>query len=134
MRIVLDSSVLIAAAITRAGVCAELMDDVLTSHDLILSPFILDEVERKLRSKFRFADADVRRLLRFLKRAATLVEPAPVPPDVCRDPNDRPVLGTAVAGSASLLITGDKDLLALRSYEGTTIIRPADFWHQWTAR
>lgn len=130
MKVVLDSSVLIAAAITRAGVCAELMDDVLTSHDLVLSKFILLEVERKLRTKFHFADTDLRKLLKFLGRAAIIVDPAPVPPDICRDANDRPVLGTAVAGAASLLVTGDKDLLVIGSYAGIAIVRPAEFWHR----
>jgi len=130
VKVVLDSSVLIAAAITRAGVCAELMDDVLTSHDLVLSKFILLEVERKLRTKFHFADTDLRKLLKFLGRTAIIVDPAPIPTDICRDANDRPVLGTAVAGAASLLVTGDKDLLVIGSYAGIAIVRPAEFWHR----
>src|SRR5450631_3113979 len=45
---VLDSSILIAAHITRAGVCAELLEDVLTPRRLFTSQFILDEVACKL--------------------------------------------------------------------------------------
>jgi putative PIN family toxin of toxin-antitoxin system len=128
VRIVLDSSVLIAAAITRAGVCAKVLEDVLMYHELVLSDFVLDEVERKLRSKFRFADADVRGLLRFLRQHSEAIEPAPVPASVCRDPKDRPILGTAVAGGAALLVTGDQDLLSIGDYEGIAIRRPAEFW------
>ena len=50
----LDSSVLIAAYIARAGVCAEVLEDVLRRHELILSQHILDEVRRKLTHKFLF--------------------------------------------------------------------------------
>lgn len=133
MRIVLDSSVLIAAAITRAGVCAEVLEDVLSHHTLVMSDFILGEVDRKLRTKFQFHDRDVRALLHFLKQQSQHVDPAPVPVSACRDPKDRPILGTGVAGSAELLISGDRDLLILESYEGIAIRRPADFW-QFTTR
>jgi predicted nucleic acid-binding protein len=48
VRIALDSSVLIAAHISRAGVCAELLEDVLLHHELVISDFILEELGRKL--------------------------------------------------------------------------------------
>ena len=128
MRVVLDSSVLIAASISRAGVCAELLEDVLTHHELIISEFIADEVQRKLREKFRFPASEIGQLRRLLARVAISVTPRDLPADVCRDPKDIPVLGTAVAGSASLLVTVDRDLLAVGEFQGTVIIRPADFW------
>ena len=128
MRIVLDSSVLIAASISRAGVCAELLGDLLTHHELVISDFILGEVTRKLREKFKFPDADVNQLRRFLAQTAIHVYPASLPADACRDPTDVPVLGTAVAGEAHLLITVDKDLLAIGKYAGTAIIKPGQFW------
>lgn len=128
MRIVLDSSVLIAASISRAGVCAELLEDVLTLHELVISDFILDEVARKLMEKFKFPEADVKQLRRFLSKTAARVVPANLPGDVCRDPTDIPILGTAVAGEAHLLVTVDKDLLAIGKYAGTIIIKPGQFW------
>jgi predicted nucleic acid-binding protein len=76
VKVVLDSAVLIAAAISRAGVCAELLEDVLTHQEL------------------------------------------------CRDPGDIPVRGTAVAAGASVLVTVDKDLLALDGFQGIAIIKP----------
>ena len=53
MRLAIDSSVLIAAYISRAGVCAELLEDVLMDHELICSEFILGELARKLKEKFK---------------------------------------------------------------------------------
>ena len=128
MRVVLDSSVLIAASISRAGVCAELFEDVLTHHELIISDFIAEEVQRKLRQKFRFPASAIAQLLRLLARVAISVTPRDLPGDVCRDSKDIPVLGAAVAGGASLLITVDRDLLAVGEFQGTVIIRPGDFW------
>lgn len=132
MRIVLDSSALIAAAISRAGVCAELLEDVLTHHELVISDFITHELRRKLRDKFNFPESEVRQLQRFLGKVATAVVPADLPADVCRDPADIPVLGTAVAGNASILVTVDKDLLTIREFQGIAIIKPGEFWRQTT--
>jgi hypothetical protein len=40
-----------------AGVCAELLEDVLLHHDLVISDFILEELSRKLVEKFNFPSA-----------------------------------------------------------------------------
>ena len=128
MKVVLDSSVLIAASISRAGVCADVLEDLLTHHELVNSDFIADERSRNLRDKFKFPENEIRQLRRFLSKAATTVVPLELPNDACRDPADIPVLGTAVAGSAALLITVDKDLLAVGKYRGIDIIKPGDFW------
>ena len=130
MRVVLDTSSLIAAHISRAGTCAELMEDVLLHHELILSKYILDELARTLREKFDLPDPDVGKVIEFLRDAATIVAPVELPADVCRDPDDVPILGTAVAGHAELLITVDQDLLALDTFRGIAIVRPGDFWHR----
>ena len=132
MKVVLDSSVLIAASISRAGVCADLLEDVLTHHELVVSDYIAEELARKLRDKFNFPEREVRQLHRFLARMATTVVPADLPIRVCRDPSDIPVLGTAVAAGASVLVTVDKDLLALGEFQGIAIIKPGEFWRQTT--
>ncbi len=101
-------------------------------HRLITSQHILDEVARKLTEKFSFPAGAVRSVSRFLAGVATKVEPAAVPEDTCRDPDDIPVLGTALAGEANLLITVDKDLLALEEFQGIAIVRPGQFWRRVT--
>lgn len=128
MRVLLDSSVLIAAYISRAGVCADLLEDVLMDHELIISDFIVGELARKLDEKFHFPDEEIAAVRNSLLTAAECVEPVDVPEGSCRDPNDLPVLGTAVAGHADVLVTGDKDLLALGTFEGVPIATPGDFW------
>ena len=132
MKVVVDSSVLIAAAISRAGVCAELLEDVLTHHELVISDFIAGELERKLRDKFSFPEREVRQLRRFLRRVATTVKPTDLPATVCRDASDVPVLGTAVAAGAAMLVTVDKDLLTLGAFQGIAIIKPGEFWQRTT--
>ena len=130
MRVLIDSSVLVAAHISRAGVCAELLEDVLMDHELVMSQFIIDELARKLRDKFKFTEDEIAQVRSHLLADCEMVSPVEVLSTACRDPNDLPVLGTAVAGRADVLITVDKDLLDLREYSGISIIRPGQFWRR----
>jgi putative PIN family toxin of toxin-antitoxin system len=133
VRIALDSSVLIAAHISRAGVCAELLEDVLLHHDLVISDFILEELGRKLIEKFNFPKRDADLVCAFLRRVSIVVQPADPPSDLCRDPTDVPVLGTAVAGECALLISVDRDLLDIQTIQAIPIIRPGEFWRHASA-
>lgn len=130
MRIVLDTSVLIAAHISRAGVCSQLFEEIVVGHDLVLSEFILAEFERKLSVKFGFPASDIRSAADFLRRSAMFIEPQVIPVDVCRDADDLPILGTAVAARAQLLVTVDLDLLSVGSYRDVAIIKPGQYWHR----
>jgi len=130
VRIALDSSVLIAAHISRAGVCAELLEDVLLHHESVISDFIREELRRKLIQKFEFPTRDADLVGAFLRRVSTIVKPADLPPDLCRDPTDAPVVGTAVAGECALLIRVDRDLLDMQTIQEIRIIRPGEYWRR----
>lgn len=130
MRITLDSSVLVAAHISRAGVCAELLEEVLLGHELVLSEFILGELQEKLSEKFGYPEATVREVITHLKRAAEMVQPAVIPQGDCRDREDLEILGTATAGQCELLVTVDKDLLAIGAYRRFAIVKPGEFWRR----
>lgn len=55
-----------------------------------------------------------------------MIEPPPLPKPVCRDPDDDQVLALALAAMAETIITGDNDLLSLRSFEGIPVVAPAE--------
>lgn len=133
MRIALDSSVLIAAHISRAGVCAELLEDLLLHHELVISEFILGELRRKLVEKFSFPKRDAAEVAALLRRVSLVVVPADLPSGVCRDLTDIPVLGTAVGGGCSLLISVDRDLLDMKSIDEIPIIKPGEYWRRTAA-
>jgi predicted nucleic acid-binding protein len=44
-----------------------------------------------------------------------------------RDPNDAPILGTAIAARAEVLVSGDNDLLVLGTFQSIPILSPRDF-------
>jgi putative PIN family toxin of toxin-antitoxin system len=121
VRVLLDSNVLLAAFGTH-GLCEALVEACLERHVLVCSEHILEELERYLARKFKVPAREVREIVRFVREHSELVEPADVPDDACPDPDDLPVLGTAVAGRADLLATGDAVLLAMISYEGIPIV------------
>jgi putative PIN family toxin of toxin-antitoxin system len=52
------------------------------------------------------------------------------PPIVNEDPDDDIFLLCAVAAEASFVVTNDKHLLALGSYEGIPIVKIEDFWQE----
>jgi hypothetical protein len=45
----------------------------------------------------------------------------------CRDPKDDFILECAQTGNADLLVTGDKDLLTLKSFGATEIVTPRQY-------
>jgi putative PIN family toxin of toxin-antitoxin system len=49
------------------------------------------------------------------------------PPGICRDPHDEPYIQTALAGRADYLVSGDADLLDLKTVAHIPIITPAVF-------
>lgn len=46
---------------------------------------------------------------------------------ICRDPKDDMILDLALAAGADVIVTGDKDLLALHPFRGIAILTPAQF-------
>jgi uncharacterized protein len=63
--------------------------------------------------KFRLSPDDRNELLADYLPCCEIVEPNIQCPILCRDPHDQPFLDLAQSGNASLLISGDQDLLAL---------------------
>jgi putative PIN family toxin of toxin-antitoxin system len=126
MKIVLDTNVLIAAFIAQ-GVCNDLLEHCVQQHEIILSNFILDELRQKLSHKFKYSTEDVEDVANLLLSKAEVVKPTELSEPVSRDPDDDMVIGTAVAGSAACIITGDKDLLVLERHGDIDIIQPANF-------
>jgi hypothetical protein len=109
------------------GLCESLFELCLEKHEIAASPPLLAQVREKLATKVKLPGATVEEILGFLERHTARVEPAEVPA-ACPDPDDLMVLGTAKAADVSYLVTGDKDLLELESYEGFEIVTPRQFW------
>ena len=132
-RTVFDTTVLISAFLKRSGISGELLSLAGDEFILVLSPEIVTETEIKLLTKERlrksatYTDDQAREYCRGLAELAELVTDLPPLSGVVRDPNDDMIVATAVKASADYLVSRDKDLLALGSYQGTIIITPEAF-------
>jgi len=127
MKIVFDTNVLIAAFLSR-GACSDLFEYCIRRHTLFTSSYILREFTEVLSSKFKISRGDAGAAKRLLQSRMKLVSPVSLPGNVCRDSQDIPVLGTALAGGCDCIISGDKDLLDLERFEGVEILSPKTFW------
>lgn len=125
MKIVCDTNVLVAALVAE-GLCRDIVKRRLPVHDLFTSKGLLDELVETLRRKFRVEPRDIPFLRAFQERAE-LVKPEKLKRPVCRDPDDDLVLATAVAAKAHCIVTGDDDLLVLKSFAGIAILSPRAF-------
>jgi putative PIN family toxin of toxin-antitoxin system len=96
-------------------------------YQLILSPAIIAETARKLRGKFRWEESRLQHSLRDIVKKAEIVQPKAIPNAVPNDPDDNHIIACALEGRADLIVSGDRDLLALGSYAGIPIVRPVDF-------
>ena len=127
MKVTLDTNVLIAAFIAQ-GTCHQVLEDVVRHHELVLSNYILDEFTEKLTEKLRFNLGEVREARTLLSGKARLVNPVEIETPTGIDPDDLPVLGTAVAGQCDCIVTGDRELLQLGVIDHIPILKPGDFW------
>jgi putative PIN family toxin of toxin-antitoxin system len=127
MKLVLDSNVLIAAFAGR-GLCHGLVESCLDNHDVFIGEFLLAEVSRNLQKKIKLPARMTQEIVAFLRAHAELVKPQVVLPGTCRDPNDLPIIGIALAAHADYLVSGDDDLLILKKTGSTIIVTPRQFW------
>jgi len=127
VRVFLDTNVLVSAFATR-GLCADVLRLVLAEHTLVTADVVLREVARVLRSRIRLPRSRVDDIVAFLREHEVLPKPAAPSELAIRDEDDRWVLASAVAGSAEVVVTGDRDLLDVSSQAPLKIVDPRRFW------
>ena len=126
MKVFFDTNVL-ASALTTRGLCAELFEVVLQSHDLLISAPVFEELERILPGKLGQSVSVTREFVAFLHDEAYVVQgkqPFPSLPD----PDVEAIVASALAGQANVFVTGDKALLELQQVVNLPVISPRQFW------
>ena len=134
VRAVLDTNVAVSAALLPQSTPRRAFDYVLEYGTSLISIASVTELNGVLRrSHFNRYLTEEERLefLFALVRESELVE-VTVAVSVCRDPKDNKFLELAVSGSATHIISGDDDLLALHPFRGVAILTPQDFVTQQT--
>ena len=133
MKVLIDTNVLISAALNPNGPTAEAYIKAASypNHGMICEQNV-DEIKRIFNQKFpnKLAALD-----RFLATALVTLELVPIPVEETaseqkiRDANDRPILRAAIEAEADILLTGDKDFLD-SGIVNPLIIAPGDFIKQ----
>ena len=128
-RFVVDTNVLISAALKPSGVPRAVVDTIRLTNGILL---FSDETFRELEARFRLPkfDAYVSRDARsvFLAQLEAVSEWVYIVGARlgCRDPEDDKMLETALLGRADCLVSGDRDLLVMSPFHGIPILTPAD--------
>ena len=127
MRIVIDSNVFISAfyfggkpkgVVARA---AEGLDELFLSYDII------GEIQQVMsRPKFKTDIMAVKQYAAMIEEISDIVAPS-LSVDVSRDKKDNKIIECAVCAKADYIVTGDEDLLSLKSYQGIKIVSAADY-------
>jgi uncharacterized protein len=127
MRAVIDTNILLSGLIRPRGAPGAIVQALRDGRIVpILSRPMLEEIGEVLsrpwlQSKYGLGPEDVATVLRFLTTQGEIVEPR-IEIRRCRDPRDDLFLEAAVSAAADRLVTGDKDLLDMRTVEGVAIV------------
>lgn len=132
-RAVLDTNIIVSA-IAYGGKPGQILSLVYKGQVLgIVSPAILNELERILVNKIGYPSLRARLYVQKVRNSFTLVYPAE-DVNVLRDEPDNRILETAQAGDAKTIITGDKELLGLAFYKGIVITTARKFLAEFSER
>ncbi len=121
-RVVLDSNIYISALLFGGKPLRAVQLAEQGAFILLTSPPIQSEVESTLTAKFGYSRAMIRKSCHRVWRCAEQIEPI-MHVDICRDEDDNRILECAIAGGASYIVTGDRDLLDLPSVSQYIILK-----------
>lgn len=131
MRVMLDTNVLLSALLFPGERMDRMMQCIFEEHRLVLSSFVVDELNYVVRRKFPGKLKTVDGLL-----SAMGFELVYTPREMkqglfdIRDTKDYPVLYTAIQEDVDILITGDKDFAGV-NVERPEILTPAQFMERY---
>jgi putative PIN family toxin of toxin-antitoxin system len=124
---VIDTNVWISGLIF-GGIPAQIIQMFIDGSVLVVtSEELLSELRRKINQRFPLFAPHLPPLEASIREKALLVQLGRHQVVASRDVDDNLVIETAVTGGARYIVSGDKDLLVLNSYEDIKILSPAAF-------
>ena len=127
MRVFLDTNVLVSAVASR-GLCADVLREILVSHQLVVSAPLISELERILHSKIGIPQEIISDFVEVLTQDSILSKNTDLVTIDINDKDDILILLTALNEKPELFVTGDKELLELKKIQSMRIISPRRFW------
>jgi putative PIN family toxin of toxin-antitoxin system len=127
MRVFLDTNILVSAVATR-GLCADVLREILVSHQLVVSNPLIFELKNILHTKIGLPQEIISDFVEVLTQDSILSKNTDLLTIDINDKDDILILSTALNGNAELFVTGDKELLELSKIRSMRIISPRKFW------
>jgi len=128
---VLDTNVFVSAFPAQGTVPATLIDAWRQGvYHLVVSEPILEELAETWRDPYweaRFSPTDSAAAITLLRTAAIMTPLTVEVTGVATHPEDDLILATAVASGAAYLVTGDRKLRAVGSYQSIALLSPREF-------
>ena len=121
-----DSNVWVSA-LQFGGAPLAALDYAAGQHRIAVSEHILSEIHSVLEGKFFWRPEATDSALAEYALVTFFVHISGSVQGVCRDHDDDPVLECAARSHADVIVSGDKDLLAVGEYEGIRIVTPRAF-------
>ena len=129
MRVVFDTNVLVSAVIGPQSLPAIILSTARQGHvQMLISPVLLEELQRVLREKLRFETDAIESTLRIINEHSEIIRPQHTLRVVQNDPDDDRVLECALEGKADVIVTGDRHLLALKKFCGIPLMTIREFF------
>lgn len=128
MRIMIDTNVLLSSFLFPSPTMNAFINLVLDQHRIVLSSYIIDELNAVIAKKFPAKHYLVSQFVEELPYELYDVNLDMIKStsQFVRDPKDMPILLAAIESKVDVLITGDKDLLEV-DISNPTILEPAKF-------
>ena len=131
MKVVIDTTIIISAFISKVSAPNQAIDLWFQKeYTLVTSTWQIEEIREVTKRdhiKALINPNEVGRFINLLKEKAIVLEELP-DVDHSPDPDDNPILASAIATQATYLVSGDKKhLLILEEVKGVSIITAREF-------
>ncbi|NUQ36967.1 MAG: putative toxin-antitoxin system toxin component, PIN family [Caldilineales bacterium] len=126
-RVVFDTNVIISGLMWRgkAHRCTLLART--DAVQMVYCPEMLAELSLKLREKFGFSENRIHAVLYDYRQFSERVKIIGQLKVVSADPDDDKFIECALVGNASVIVSSDKHLTDLKTYQSIVIVRPDQF-------
>ena len=137
MRAVLDTNVLISSVIATGVPHEIVVKGFNNEYQIVVSVATLTEFRDtllKYPEKFHMGEEDIQQEVETIRYFAEFVDPEEEITAVEDDPDDDKFLEAAVAGNVDYIVSGDRHLLDLDSFQGIEIVEPRAFYERLTTQ
>jgi len=129
--VVLDSGIWISA-FQFGGTPQAALDSVYNDHTIAICDQIVAEIRATLVRKFSWKDEEVLAILSEYTCDGKHVAVTGTLDGVCRDPKDDMVFECAEKGDAEIILSGDNDLLCVKTYRGIEVLTARQYLDRFT--